>query len=72
MAKSVAPAKRRLGVAASTKNPTAEQTARDLAAAKRKAYIARALAEAPPLSPAQATRIARILNSVDDDGGDSA
>lgn len=72
MALSVAQAKSRLGVAVRSNNPTAEQIARrDLAAAKLEAYVAKVVAEAPPLTEQQRRAIRALLKPALD-GGDAA
>jgi len=55
-------ARSRLGVAIRSGNKPAETEARrDLAAAKIAQYIEKIVAEAPPLSPEQRTRLAGII-----------
>lgn len=63
-------ARSRVGLAARRRDPVAETAARqDLAAAKLEAYIAKIVAEAPPLSPEQRDRLAMLFRTV---GGDAA
>lgn len=51
-----------LGVAARRGDPEAEALARrDLAAAKIESYVAKVVAEAPPLSPEQRDRLAMLF-----------
>lgn len=55
-------ARARLGVAARTRDlPQIETARRNLAAAKLEDYVARVVAEAPPLTEDQRTRIAALL-----------
>lgn len=50
-------------------SPQARQAAEELAAAKASIYIERILAEAPPLTPEQRTRLAELLKPVRVNGG---
>lgn len=62
-------ARSRVGVATRRADPAAIESARrDLAAAKLEAYVAKVVAEAPPLTPEQSRLIAALLNG----GGDAA
>lgn len=62
MASEVLQAKSRLGVASRRHDPEEiAEARRDLAAAKLAQYVERVVAEAPPLSPEQADRIAALL-----------
>lgn len=59
-------ARAQLGVATRLGDrPAAEDARRELAVAKIEKFIARAVAEAPPLTPEQRDRVARALR----DGG---
>jgi hypothetical protein len=64
-------ARNRLGVASRGSDPDAIADARrELAAAKLEAYVAKVVAEAPPLSPEQRDRIALLFRAPI--GGDAA